>query len=65
MKKPQFKKSEMHGDLPFKKGTVASASKIKRKGGEKKENELRKTEYMDQKFGLQSCQDMLDDGSGY
>jgi len=36
MKKPQFKKSEMHGDLPFKKGTVASASKIKRKGGEKK-----------------------------
>ena len=39
-KKPWFKKSEMHGDLPFKKGSVVSASKrrrgapkIKQKGG--------------------------------
>ena len=29
-KKPRFNRSEMHGDLPFKKGTVVSASKIKR-----------------------------------
>jgi len=29
-KKPRFKKSEMRGDLPFKKGTVVSASE---KGG--------------------------------
>ena len=26
MKKPWFKKSEMHGDLPFEKGTVVNAS---------------------------------------
>jgi hypothetical protein len=32
MKKPRFKKSEMRGDLPFKKGTVVSAS-TKRRGG--------------------------------
>jgi hypothetical protein len=31
-KKPRFKKSEMRGDLPFKKGTVVSAS-TKRRGG--------------------------------
>jgi len=29
--KPRFKKSEMHGDLPFKKGTVVSASKMNRR----------------------------------
>jgi hypothetical protein len=27
MRKPQLKKSEMHGDLPYKKGTVVSASR--------------------------------------
>ena len=32
-KKPWFKKSEMHGGLPL--GTVVSASKIKREGGDK------------------------------
>ena len=26
MKKPRFNRSEMHGDLPFKMGTVVSAS---------------------------------------
>jgi|LGVE01.1.fsa_nt_gb hypothetical protein len=31
MKKPWFKKSEMHGDLPFKKDIVVSASE--RRGG--------------------------------
>ena len=31
-KKPRFKKSEMRGDLPFKKGTVVSAS-TKLRGG--------------------------------
>jgi len=30
-KKPRFNRSEMHGDLPFRKGTVVSASKIKRR----------------------------------
>jgi hypothetical protein len=32
MKKPYFKKFEMHGDLPSKKGTVVSAS-TERRGG--------------------------------
>jgi hypothetical protein len=31
-KKPQFKRSEMHGDLPSKNGIVVSASKIKKFG---------------------------------
>jgi multimeric flavodoxin WrbA len=31
MKKPQLKKSEMHGDLPSKKGTAVSASKTNRR----------------------------------
>jgi hypothetical protein len=30
MKKPWFKKSEMHGDLPFKQGAVVSASAERR-----------------------------------
>jgi hypothetical protein len=69
-KKPRFKKSEMHGDLPS--GTVVSASecrggaryKYPNKKEVKEENESRETEYMAQKFGLQSHQVMLDDGSG-
>ena len=32
MKKPPLKKSEMHGDLPFKEGTVVSASRAPRRG---------------------------------
>lgn len=51
----------MCGDLPNL-GTVVCRLKIKRKGSER--NELRKTEYMAQKFGLQSHQVVLENGSG-
>ena len=41
MKKPRFKKSEMHGDLPFKKGIAVSASE-RRKGALYGEEPFRK-----------------------
>jgi hypothetical protein len=39
-KKPWFEKSEMHGGLPFKKGTVVSASK-RRRGAPKNKTKRR------------------------